>query len=106
MPLANLTVPEDLYFTESFKTVIRSCKEKLLEVSNVYPITDKSFLYAHRNNFYAWARGVGFDERLIWVIAYINDIYDPTDISNLTSLQTVSIDAVNSIILPLKTKYN
>lgn len=106
MPLAKLPTYDDTYFSESFKVIIRSCKEVLLETSSEYPITDKSFLYAHRNNFYAWLRGLGFDERLLWTIAFINDIKDPTgDITYLTKIQTVTIDSVDSIILPLKTKY-
>ena len=106
MPLAKLVTEQDIYFSEPFKVIVRSCKEVLLEGSTVLPITDRSFLYAHRNNFYAWLRGIGFDERLIWVTAFINDIKDPTgDISYLKEIRTVTIDAVDSIILPLKTKY-
>ena len=106
MPLANFPIYDDVYFSENFKVVIRSCKEILLDSSRTLPITDKSFLFAHKNDFYAWARGIGMDERLIWINAFINDIVDPTgDISNLKEIQTVTIDTVNSIILPLRTNF-
>ncbi len=106
MPL-DINVYDDLYFSESFKNIIRSCKEILLETSSEYAILDRSFLFAHRNNFYAYLRGCGFDERVIWVIAFINDIVDPTlGFEDKKTLRTVTLDTIDRIILPLRTKHN
>ena len=106
MPI-DIPVYDNIYFSEEFKVIVRSCKEILLEGSSEFAMEDRSFLYAHRNNFYAYLRGLGFDERLVWVIAFINDITDPTKgFEHMTSLRTVTINAIDSIILPLRTKYN
>lgn len=105
MPL-DIPVYDDVYFSDDFKVVVRSCKEILLEGASDYPLNDRAFLYAHRNNFYALLRGLGFDERLLWTIAFINDINDPTTgFENKSILKTVTINAVDSIILPLRTKH-
>lgn len=106
MPL-DIPVYDDLYFSEPFKVIVRSCKEVLLENSSEFAIIDRSFLYAHRNNFYAFLRGLGFDERLIWVIAFINDIVDPMiSFESKKTLRTVTLDTIDRIILPLRTKHN
>lgn len=106
MPLA-ITLHDNTYFTEEFKNIVRSCKEILLDNSSEYSMLDRTFLYAHRNNFYAYLRGCGFSEELIWPIAFINDITDPTKgFENKKILRTVTIDVIDSIILPLRTNHN
>ena len=106
MPI-NIPVAEDIYFSESFKVVIRSCKEILLNEATELTIVDRSFLFAHRNNFYAFLRGLGVDERLLWVIAFINDITDPTQgFENKKTIWTVTLESVDRLILPLRTKHN
>lgn len=103
MPL-DLTIQDDVYFSETFKVIVRSCKEKLLSNAKEIYLDDKSFMYAHRNNFYAFLRGIGVDERLIWPTAFINDITNPLE--NFTDRKTLficTIEDLDQLLIQLKT---
>lgn len=80
----------EYFYTEDFRTIVRSCKEILVGRASPVPITDRGRLFAYRHNFHKFLREYGGDtlarisEDMIWVISYINDIEDPTqDFSNM-----------------------
>lgn len=87
----------DYFYTDEFRTIVRSCKEILVERSSPVPITDRGRLFAYRHNFHKFLREYGGDaltkisEDMIWVISYINDIEDPTqDFSHLAFVRMVT----------------
>lgn len=103
MPL-DIIVDEDIYYSDEFKTIVRSCKEKILEGAQELALVDRSFVYAHRNNFYTFLRGIGIDERLVWPIAFINDIHDPSKgLMEKSSIYICTMEQINRLITHLKT---
>lgn len=103
MPL-NLEISKDIYYSESFKTIVRSCKEILIANATEIALTDKAFMYAHRNNFYVFLRGLGIDEPLIWPTAFINDITNPfDDFTHKTTLLLCNQQDLDNLTLQLNT---
>lgn len=101
MPL-DITIDDDVYFSEAFKVIVRSCKEQLVTQARELTLVDRSFMYAHRNNFYTFLRGLGIDERLIWPTAFINDIIIPSDnFMNKQKILLVTIESLDSLKLRL-----
>lgn len=106
MPL-DIIVDDDIYFSESFKVIVRSCKEKLLSNARELALTDKSFMYAHRNNFYTFLRGLGVDERVLWATAFINDILNPfEDFTHKPTIYVCNIEDLDQLLIQLRTIRN
>lgn len=102
-----LTLPygDEYYYTDEYKTVVRSCKELILQQASWVPITDPSISYSYRNNFHRFLRNieltnnVGISEDMIWTISYINGMENPNkDFSSITGLWFVSKDTIDSFI--------
>lgn len=100
----DITVDDDIYFSEPFKVIVRSCKERLLSNARTLALDDKSFMYAHRNNFYTFLRGLDVDERVIWASAFINDILNPfEDFTHLTTIYICNIEDLDQLLIQLRT---
>lgn len=91
MPLANnFSGGKDYYYTETFKTMVRSERELLLRVTREVPIRSLSELQAYRNDFYRLLRAYNVSEHLHWVTAYLNGIEDPfADCGNMKSIHLI-----------------
>lgn len=102
MPLANndFSNGKEVYFTEAFKTMVRSERELLLKSATDLPIRDPSELQAYRYDFYRLLRAYGFSHYLHWTIAYLNGIEDPfADIGELTSIRVVNEQTLANVIV-------
>lgn len=95
------------YYTDEYKTTIRSCKEILLAQATFLPFPDESIKFAYKNNFHKFLReyrtllgGSGsFEEHLIWTISFINDIENPNaDFSHLKGIWVITEVIIDSII--------
>jgi hypothetical protein len=90
---------KDIYYTEAFKTLVRSEKEILLRGSQLMPIVDRAMLYAFRNDFYRVMRVMNIPAHLRWATAFINDISDPNqDVSEMHSFQMINESDLNKAI--------
>lgn len=101
MPIPNSEADngKDVFYTDAFKTLVRSEKEILLRSSQTMPIVDRAMLNAFRNDFYRVLRVMNVPAHLRWATAYINDIIDPNqDVSGLQSFQMVSETDLNKTI--------
>jgi hypothetical protein len=89
MPIPNneINSDKDVFFTESFKTLVRSEKELLKRSAHSKPIVEKNVLYAYRNDIYRLLRSFEIPSYMWWATAYINGFEDPTsDITNLSEI--------------------
>jgi hypothetical protein len=97
---------KDYYYSDEFKTIVRSCKEVLLNVATYSPFLDKSIAFAYRYNFHKFLRNLrtssnsepAIPEELIWAISFINGIEDPKqtfeDRDGIYLITTADIDAL------------
>lgn len=103
MPL-NLPAGNPYYYTPEFKTIIRSCKEILLDQATYSPFVGESVQFAYRYNFHKLLRQLGGEnpdipEDLIWVTSFLNGIENPnSDFSKLDGIYTVTREQVDSVI--------
>lgn len=74
----------DYYYTDEFKTIMRSCKEIIIESSSYAPFIERNVVFAYRFNFHKFLRelrnkddGNSVPEDMIWLCSYINGIEDP-----------------------------
>lgn len=100
MPLTTSSIVEDdVYYTEEFKTLIRSHRDFLLQNTPASTETDTSLLYAFRNNFYGYLKAKGVPPKLWWVCAYLSGIKTPyQDISRLKKWYRPDPDSIDNII--------
>jgi len=112
MPIS-LQGGDTYYYTDEFKTIVRSCKEVLLNASSYTPITNPGIRFAYRYNFHKFLRQLkisssGMDaipEELIWVNSFINGIENPNqDFSHLEGINTVNREIVDMIIQSTRTR--
>lgn len=89
MPIANneINSDKDVFFTERFKTLVRSEKELLRRTAHSKPIVEKNVLYAYRNDIYRLLRHFNIPSYMWWATAYINGIENPTQ--DITSLEGI-----------------
>lgn len=92
------------YYTDEFKSIVRSCKEILVNQAAQSPFVDDSIKFAYKYNFHKFLRNLGGDqptipEELIWVTSFINGIENPNDdFSHLENLLTVTKEQVDALI--------
>lgn len=101
MPIPNneINSDKDVFFTERFKTLVRSEKELLKRTAHSKPIIEKNVLYAYRNDIYRFLRHFNVESYMYWATAYINGIEDPTqDITHLTSIYLLDESTLSSAI--------
>lgn len=106
MPIA-VPYGNEYYYTDEFKSIVRSCKEILLAQASFSPFIDRSVAFAYRYNFHKFLRSLkqkdsdapAIDEDMIWVVSFINGIEDPSaDFSNLPGIYVVNHDIIDKII--------
>ena len=103
MPIS-LNSGNPFFYTEEYKTIIRSCKEILLSRASFSPFVDDSLRFAYRNNFHKLLRRMGgmsslIPEDMIWTISYLNGIENPNqDFSHLKGIYTITRENINSVI--------
>lgn len=98
MPIS-LPASDADYFSEKTKTLIRSNKEYLLQLCIEQPILEPEKIYANRYDFYKVLRSLNVDNRLHWIIAFLNDVIDPNAyVDNLNSLLLIDINNINILI--------
>lgn len=93
MPISSNEIgsDKDVFFTERFKTLVRSQKELLVKQAQVIPLTEPQVVNAFKNDFYRLLRDRGIASYLWWATAYINGIENPTqDISGMTSFLKIN----------------
>ena len=101
MPIANAGSSADkaLFYTQAYKTLVRSQKEILLRGATVIPIVNRNELYAYRNDIYRLLRSLKIDPHMYWTIAFLNGIENPDqDISHLTSIYNISEQALEKAL--------
>lgn len=94
------------YYTDEFKTIMRSCKEILLAGSSYAPFVEKNIVFAYRFNFHKFLRelrnkedGQSVPEDMIWVTSFINGIEDPTaDWSDRDGIYIPTRSLIDSLI--------
>lgn len=101
MPIPNndINADKDVFFTERFKTLVRSEKELLKRTAHQKPIIEKNVLYAYRNDIYRLLRHFEIPSYMWWATAYINGIEDPTqDITHLEYILMMDESIIASAI--------
>lgn len=99
----NLPSGDPFYYTEQYKTIIRSCKDILLSQAEWIPFDDTVKAWAYRGNFNKLIRALtltsrGMSEDLIWTIAFINDIENPNqDLSGLEGIFIVNKGVIGNL---------
>lgn len=102
MPLPNNDFGngKEVYFTESFKTMVRSEKEFILREASSVPILTPGAQYAYRFDIYRLLRSMQIPSYLWWVTAYINGIEDPfMDVSKLKQILKVNESSLEDRIV-------
>lgn len=96
----NLPQAMDQFFTEEYKTMVRSNKEYLLSTAGKYPIEDISFLHAHRYDFYRVILEVfGVPQYMHWTTAFLNDIEDPSQyIGEMKEVLIIDVAVMNKLM--------
>lgn len=96
----DLPPPMDQFFTEEYRVMIRSNKEYLLSVAGHYPITDISFLHAHRYDFYrVILESFKVPQHMHWTIAFLNDIENPSQyIGDMKEVLIVDTAVINKLM--------
>lgn len=79
MPIGSLNVnaTKDIFYTDRYKTMVRSLKEVLLKQAQALPIPNPNDRYAYRYDFYRLLRELGIESHMQWTIAFLNDVTDP-----------------------------
>lgn len=101
MPLTTNTINEDeAYYTDSFKTLIRSHYDFLKNQQSVKVTEpDRALIYAHRYDFYGYLNAKDVPPRLWWVCAYLTGIDKPhQDISVLKEWYRPNDDYIDQIL--------
>jgi len=102
MPLSNndFSNGKEVYYTEAFKTMVRSERESLLKETTEFQMVPMNELYAYRYDIYRLLRSLGVPSYLWWVTAYLNGVEDPfTDISKMTSLRKINEESLSDRIV-------
>lgn len=99
LQLDDFSEGKDIFFTESFKVMVRSEREFIIRESSEAPISSRSQLFAFRYDIYRLLRVMNVPSYLWWVTAYINGIEDPSsDITHLQSIRKVNESALSARI--------
>jgi len=92
-------VEEEIYYTEEYKTLIRSHKEFLIQSTPPSVEVVTSLLYAFRYDFYGYLKYKGVPPKLWWTCAFLSDIKKPyQDISRLSKWYYPDITHIEQII--------
>jgi len=101
MPIPNNAIgaDKDVYFTERFKTLVRSEKELFISTASSTPALEPHVVHAYRNDFYRLMRYYGVPSHLWWATAYINGVENPQqDVSGITSFLFINESTLSTAI--------
>lgn len=99
LPSSDFSNGKDVYFTEAFKTMIRSERESLIRESTEFPAIPPNELFAYRYDIYRLLRSLGVPSYLWWTTAFINGIENPfADVSGLKVLRKVNEESLSNRI--------
>lgn len=101
MPIGSLNVnaTKDIFYTNRYKTMVRSLKEVLLTQSQALPIPNPNDRWAYRYDFYRLLRELGVESHLHWTVAFLNDVTDPfADNSKKVEIRAISESLVLAAI--------
>lgn len=101
MPIPNneISSDKDVFFTDRFKTLVRSEKELLKRTAHTQSIVEQNVLHAYRNDFYRLLRNYKVPSYLWWATAYINGIEDPSqDVTGMTSFYTLDESTLSAAV--------
>lgn len=101
MPIPNnaIGVDKDIYFTDRFKTLVRSEKELLVNTASSTAVLEPYVVNAYRNDFYRLMRHYGVPSHLWWATAYINGVEDPyQDVSGISSFLLINDSTLSTAI--------
>lgn len=105
-----LTPEDDYYYSDAFKTLVRSNKRYLLRACEHIQIVELDFLYVNRNNVYgllARLPSLNIPTHLLWVTAFLNGITNPNeDISKRTEILKIAPAVIEELIRKQKTTFN
>lgn len=68
---------KEVFYTERFKTLVRSQREVLLKYSTLVPLLEDTIKYAYKNDFYTLLRHYKIPAHMRWTTAFLNDITNP-----------------------------
>lgn len=91
---------KDQFYTEEYKTLIRSNKEYLISMASLIPINDLSFVKAHQYDFYKviWET-LNVPHHAHWTTAFINDITDPNQyIGDMREVLIIDTAVLNKML--------
>lgn len=100
------------YYTDEYKTIVRSCKDVLLQGANYTPMMGPGIKFAYRYNFHKFLRQLtngnstmaAIPEEMIWTVSFLNGIENPNeDFSHLDGIYTVTGDMVDLVIQSTRT---
>lgn len=102
----NLPDPMDRFYTDDYKTLIRSNKEYLISMSVKVPVTDLAFLNAHQYHFYRVLLELfGIPHHMHWTIAFLNGIEKPNqNVMDAREVLIIEQPVINKMIQRLNTK--
>lgn len=107
MPISNgnSSTEKAVFYTEAYKTLVRSQREFLLRNATIVPLDEGNVRYAFRYDFYRLLRSKGIQPHLYWTIAFLNGITDPNqDISGMKTFMNIREDILNKSIARSNTK--
>ena len=96
----------EYWYTDEFKTIIRSCKEILLNGASYAPFVERNIVFAYQFNFHKFLRelrnkesGNSVPEDMVWVTSFINGIEDPNmDWSHLQGIYIPNRNQIDALI--------
>lgn len=101
MPIsdAGYSTEKDIFYTDRYKTLVRSQKEALLKSAQQIPILNRAELHAYRTDVYRVLRSLNIAPHLYWTTAFINDLTNPdADVSKLQFIYSVPESLLEKMI--------
>ena len=90
---------KDFYYTEEFKTLVRSEKEYFFNNATEESYLVPAIVYAFRYDFYRILRESSVPQYLWWATAFINDVNDPfQDMSGLKKFYRIDEQLLEAAI--------
>jgi len=100
MPISDAySTEKDVFYTDRYKTLVRSQKETLLKTAQQIPILDRAQLHAYRTDVYRVLRSLKVPPHLYWTTAFINGLENPdADVSGLKFIYSVQENVLEKMI--------
>jgi len=100
MPINTYDTTKEVYYTERYKTLVRSEKEFLLKNCVQFPLENRAEVFAFRRDIYRLLRTINVEPHLYWTVAYLNGIENPDqDISHLREILVIQENVLEKIIV-------